>query len=165
MHVIVSKSKPLLFNFIVKSWIFWLLVVGGINLSICFMVVVDVPSGCSLVWFQMPWRCGSRPQMAMFPLLVSLRTFSPSSFFGAIRCQVIRSLAGDEADESRKRREVPSVRQSENLERWDQVYAFWGRSALPLPRLCLSVFKSMKRSSPFSLFSFLFLISQAEAFS
>src|SRR4030042_5314604 len=50
MHVTVSSSSPLLFSFINKSWIFWLLFCSGLCLSICKTVRVDVLCGRSLAW-------------------------------------------------------------------------------------------------------------------
>jgi hypothetical protein len=64
-------------------------------------------------------------------------------------------LAGDELYESGKGSQVPTVRQSESVERRDPVHIFGRVAALLVSKLCLSVLPLVTISYIFPLFLFL----------
>lgn len=82
---------------------------------------------------------------ATFPFFLCLRSFS---------CRAKKGLAGDELNGSWTDK-MPSVRQSETLERRCPLYPFWRSAALFVPRLWLSFFRLVEAPYIFSFFSFL----------
>jgi len=65
-----------------------------------------------------------------------------------------RPLTGTESFGSENANDkMPSVQRSQSLERWVSGYTFRKVAALSLPRLCLSVFYSVKMFYVFSFFS------------
>ena len=59
----------------------------------------NIECGCSLAWFGFLLAMWLLSTLAMLPLLVSSRTFSPFSFFREICCLFRNSLAGYEISE------------------------------------------------------------------